>query len=337
MNCKIIYSENDYSFIKIEEFVKQHESTHFLQSTQLFRFYTMVDCHTPFYVVSEDEFSGLNGVLLGVIVKNQGFFGLKDYFSQRCIIEGGPLVNNTNPNIVSEILYTLDSYISKKVIYSEFRNSFSLEKLRPVFLKYSWKYSEHLNFIVNINSIKEGTNKVSKSKRTQINKSIKSGASIELARYEKDVLDFYQILDRLYRIKVKKPLPGFDFFRRLFYMESYFKYFLVKFEGEVIGGILCPIYEGTIFEWYVCGEDGRFKNIYPSVLATWAPIDFAIKNDLKYFDFLGAGRPNEDYGVREFKSKFGGELVQYGRFEKIHKPILFKVAKFGINILQKLG
>jgi len=82
--------------------------------------------------------------------------------------------------------------------------------------------------------------------------------------------------------------------------------------------------------------DGEIKDIYPSVLATWAPIQYAANKGLKYFDFMGAGKPDEEYGVREFKSKFGGELVEFGRFERIHKPFLFKFGKFGLKVWQKL-
>ena len=337
LNLKIVDREDQYSFSKIEEFGLQHEGANFLQSVKLFKFYETIELHTPFYVISEDDKGELKGILLGVIVKNKGFFGLKEYFSSRCIIEGGPLVIDNDADIISEMLITLDSYIKDKVIYSEFRNFFSFEKLKTVFSKNSWEYNEHLNFIVDINEMKEGKRKISRSKKTQINKSIKNGASIEIAQKEEDVLAFYKILDELYRTKVKKPLPDFDFFKRLFEMDSLFKYFLIKNNDQVIGGILCPIYKDTISEWYICGEDGKHKNIYPSVLATWAPIDYAMNNELSFFDFLGAGKPDEDYGVRDFKSKFGGDLVENGRFEKIHKPMHFKIAKFGLNILQKIS
>jgi len=93
---------------------------------------------------------------------------------------------------------------------------------------------------------------------------------------------------------------------------------------------MCPIYQKTIYEWYLAGIDGVFKNIYPSVLATWAPIEYAAKNGLKYFDFMGAGKPDDDYGVRQFKSKFGGMEVEYGRYLFINKPLLYNVGKFGL-------
>jgi len=82
--------------------------------------------------------------------------------------------------------------------------------------------------------------------------------------------------------------------------------------------------------------DLQYKDLFPSVLATWAPIQYACQNGLKYFDFMGAGRPDTDYGVREFKSKFGGKQVSYGRYLRINKPMLYQIGKSGIHLLKKL-
>jgi lipid II:glycine glycyltransferase (peptidoglycan interpeptide bridge formation enzyme) len=115
------------------------------------------------------------------------------------------------------------------------------------------------------------------------------------------------------------------------------KYFLIKYNNDIIGGIMCPITAGkVIYEWYVVGLDSKYDGVYPSVLATWAPIDYALKNRLHYFDFMGAGKPEADYGVREFKAKFGGKMVNYGRFERINNRLLYQFGKFGIGLLKKL-
>ena len=41
---------------------------------------------------------------------------------------------------------------------------------------------------------------------------------------------------------------------------------------------------------------------------------------LRNLIFGGAGKPDKPYGVRDYKLKFGGQLVNWGRFEKVHKP-----------------
>jgi lipid II:glycine glycyltransferase (peptidoglycan interpeptide bridge formation enzyme) len=109
---------------------------------------------------------------------------------------------------------------------------------------------------------------------------------------------------------------------------------LVKYEDKIIGGILSPVTPGkTIYEWYVCGLDHEYKTLYPSVLATWSAIEYAVKNGLPYFDFMGVGIPERDYGVRDFKMRFGGERVNYGRFARVNNKWLYLAAEAGYNFM----
>jgi lipid II:glycine glycyltransferase (peptidoglycan interpeptide bridge formation enzyme) len=102
-----------------------------------------------------------------------------------------------------------------------------------------------------------------------------------------------------------------------------------------VGGNLCvELPNKILYEWFVCGEDRKYKNIFPSTLATWAAIEYASKNNFAYFDMMGAGKPDESYGVREFKSKFGGELVEHGRFLSVLNPYLFSLGKFAVKIIK---
>ncbi|NCA85222.1 MAG: peptidoglycan bridge formation glycyltransferase FemA/FemB family protein, partial [Clostridia bacterium] len=77
----------------------------------------------------------------------------------------------------------------------------------------------------------------------------------------------------------------------------------------------------------------RSRHIYPSVLATWAAIDYAIKTGYRQFDFMGVGKPNVPYGVRDFKMRFGGTVVNYGRYIRINNKFIYMLAEFGYNIL----
>jgi len=95
--------------------------------------------------------------------------------------------------------------------------------------------------------------------------------------------------------------------------------------------------DSTLYEWFVCGDESVMKDIYPSVVATWAGIEYAAKNNIPRFDFMGAGKPDKNYGVREFKSKFGGELVEDGRFLYICNTLLFSIGRIIIENRFKLN
>jgi len=101
---------------------------------------------------------------------------------------------------------------------------------------------------------------------------------------------------------------------------------------------MCPILAGrVVYEFYVCGLDDEYSEMYPSVMATWSAMEYAVKNSIPLFDFMGAGKPDEHYGVRDFKARFGGEPVEFGRFLKIRKPLLYQIGKRGLKIMKITG
>jgi len=51
---------------------------------------------------------------------------------------------------------------------------------------------------------------------------------------------------------------------------------------------------------------------------------------------MGVGVPGKDYGVREFKSKFGGEMVNFGRFGRVNNKFLYAITEMGFNFLALL-
>ena len=63
----------------------------------------------------------------------------------------------------------------------------------------------------------------------------------------------------------------------------------------------------------------------------WNVILWSKENNYKVFDFGGAGKPKIPYGVRDYKLKFGGELVNYGRYEKEHKKILMLLGRLAFK------
>jgi lipid II:glycine glycyltransferase (peptidoglycan interpeptide bridge formation enzyme) len=176
---------------------------------------------------------------------------------------------------------------------------------------------------------------MSEQRQRQVKKALKNGVVIAEPQSEQEVCDWYQILRQLYRQKVRTPLWSEAFFLQ-FYRNGVGKYLLVKYNGKVIGGMMCPILQGkAVYEWYVCGLDEDYRELYPSVVATHTAIEYAKQNAIPLFDFMGAGEPDIPYGVRDFKMEFGGELVEYGRFLCVRKPLLYAIGKLGVEWLKK--
>lgn len=287
----------------------------------------------PFaYGVAEDGV--LKGVVVGFVTVEQSRW--RQFFTRRAIINGGPLLaEDISTEALRLLLQRLWEEVSKEAIYIEMRNFNDYSRWKDSFEACGFAYQPHLNFHLDCSEESVIQRNMHESRRRQVRKGLASGALIEEAKTEADVKDFYRILERLYRRKVKTPLFGLELFLA-FFRQAWGKYLLVKYEGKVIGGMMCPILEGrAIYEWYVCGLDEPYREQHPSVLATYAAMQYAAEHGLPRFDFMGAGKPGEDYGVRAFKAQMGGKMVEHGRFLLIAKPLLYRIGVLGVAWLRR--
>jgi len=302
------------------------------QSNSFYTFFNSIDSFSAdVFAVAEGDV--LTSLLVVTIQKEKG---LKGFFSRRGIIYGGPLVTKERTDSLEFLLRSVINFYSNKLIYLEIRNYFDYSLLNDSIMASWFEFIPWLNFHLDISSPEQMLKNMSSSRARQIKKVIKSGVKLQQAQNETDVNSFYEILEDLYANKIKKPLFPKQFFID-FYRQNIGKYLLVYFEEKVIGGIMCPLIESkAIYEFYVCGLDSDYKEQYPSVMATWAAMEYAALNHIPIFDFMGAGSPSEEYGVREFKSRFGGRQVEHGRYLKIINPVLYKIGILGLKIMLKI-
>lgn len=320
------------------KFLHAHPNGNFFQSAGFFEFIEGVPGYKPFLLVATSEGGNIAGSLLGVFQTNGA--GVKSWLSRRLIVWGGPLVAAASPAQVQAVtrglLAELKKHASSRSIYVEFRNFFDTADLKKTFEQSGFEYKAHLNYLVKTDEEAAVKKRMSSSRIRQIKSSLKMGAEIAEARSEDDIVAFYKILHTLYKEKVKKPLSSLDLFLK-FWRSGIGKFFVVLYEGRVVGGIMCPVFDNkVIYEWYICGEDGLAQGLHPSVLATWAPIEYGYRNGFDHFDFLGAGKPDQDYGVREFKARFGGDEVNFGRYEMVVNKPLYEVGKLGLKVYQSI-
>ncbi len=155
-----------------------------------------------------------------------------------------------------------------------------------------------------------------------------------------------------YQTKVKKPLPAKAFFFALHHLSEsenkqekgskhnnghqIARFFMVEHNDKIIGGSVCVLKPNhSIHEWYACSLDKEYKKhrIYPSVLSTWAAMEYAASHNIPAFDFMGMGRPDVPYGVRNFKKEFGGKWLNPGRYHRVNHRTLFTLAEIGYNVV----
>lgn len=328
MNLKI----NDIKTSLWHDILEKSSYSSPFQTPDFYNFFRSLDnCSADVFAIEKD-----NELISLVVVTLQKEEGIKGYFSRRGIIYGGPLFNDHYIESLQLLLKSVIKYYFRRLIYLEIRNYFDYSSVNNIFRDSGFKFVPWINFNLEITSPELMLRNMSNSRARQIKKAIKTGVNWKEAQSEDEVKIFYEILKNLYKNKIKKPLFSFQFFLE-FFRQKIGKYLLIYYNDKIIGGIMCPIIHGkAIYEFYVCGLDSEYKEQYPSVMATWAAMEYAYFHNIPLFDFMGAGSPTENYGVRDFKSRFGGKYVEHGRYLKIINPLLYKVGIVGLKILSKV-
>ena len=273
-----------------------------------------------------------------VVVTLQKESGIKGYFSRRGIVYGGPLVANSQRESLEFLLKSIVNHYKNKLIYIEIRKFFDYSQYVGKSFRNYWQYLPYLNFRLDLkgkelNEIKRG---MKYNRRREIRLSLERNAIYKQCETEEELFDLYKILYDLYKTRVKLPLFDYSFFKALWRSEIG-KVFIVLHNNRIIGGSFCVYLKNhSIYTMYYCGMRDYDKKIFPTHLSILAAIEYGIKNDLKYLDFMGAGLKGEEYGVRKYKQEFGGDLNEYGRYRKVLKPLLFKVGETGLKILSKI-
>lgn len=289
--------------------------------------------------------SQLRAVCVGYVTKEKSKF--KQYFTRRAIIVGGPvLADDATDGEVAALMSAVRMELKSKAIYVECRNFNAYSRWKEAFVSAGFEYVPHLNFHVDTSSVEVVEANLGKSRKRDIKTTIREGVSIvpidnvscmtyDVSEGERMVHEYYLILKNLYETKVKTPLFPESFFQMLAKHPDG-RMLLTVLNGKVIGGTACvELANKCVYEWFACGEDGVYPHVFPSCYATYVGIRYAAEHGCPRFDMMGAGKPDEAYGVRDFKAKFGGVEVEHGRYLAITKPLLYKLGVFGVKILKK--
>ena len=317
------------------ELVKQSPMATWFQTREAYMFFDDLSFFEAFAIAVESD-GQLKGLTVGYIQKDGG--KIKQYFSRRAIVVGGPLLSDEITD--EELAFLLSSLIKRlqrKAIFIETRNFNDYTRWRSIFEQSGFGYEPHYDVQVDTTSIELVNSKLDRNRKRNIKKALDNGVVIDENPSADDLRRLYTMLEELYTTKVKTPLFPFEFFEKLNKISSA-RFFVAKnAEGQLLGGLVCVALEHrAVYAWLACGDDYNYKSLSPSVMVNYAGVSYAAREGMPRFDFMGAGKPDDGgYGVRDFKLKFGGELVEYGRYVHVCNRLLFGIGKMAVKVLKK--
>jgi len=323
-----------------KDFVDHHPRGNIFHTPEMFQVFARAKGHRPALWATVD--SGSRPLALLLPVQITLLDGLLRSLTTRAVAYGSVLCAHgpEGQEALAMLLRAYNREMQGSLLFSELRNLSDLGDLQPVVKECGFAYEEHLNFLIRLDQPEEALwSQISKSGQQRVRAARKKGILVEeVTGQHQQVALAYRVLRQVYR-RVRVPLASPTLFEAAYDIlarRGMFKVFLARLEDRCIGARFLLMYKGRIIDWYA-GADRDFSAYSPNELLVWHTLQWGRKHGFHLFDFGGAGKPDEAYGPREFKAKFGGRLVNYGRNVCGHAPVKLRLSRAGYQLMRKFS
>lgn len=314
-----------------ETFVLSQSKGSVFQTPSMYRCYLKTEGHSPLVLGAFDG-SDLVGVLMSDVMYERGF--LKKKFTTRSVIMGGPVIKGDSPLILDALLSYYQANFTKQVVYSQIRNQFDQLANNDVFQKYGFRFEPHLNFIITLDSEDKVWDRIGKGRKKQIKKAVKNGLTVRTFLPneipESLLSECYSVIDVNYH-RIGLPVADKELFASARQEQILVLFVVYDKDEHIIGCRMALGYNKCLYGWYA-GSREQYYHLFPNDLLIWETLKWGVNNGYAFFDYGGAGNPNQPYGVREFKAQAGGILVDYGRYQCVHNQMKYFLGKIALRM-----
>jgi lipid II:glycine glycyltransferase (peptidoglycan interpeptide bridge formation enzyme) len=261
-------------------------------------------------------------------------------WTSRAVVYGGVLADDA-PSGADATRALLDTYKASgggAALFTEVRHQCDVSALAPVLRSVGFSHEGHLNYLISLRRREADLwQSLTRSAKQRIKSAEKKGVVVDEATDRADCDAAYDLLESVYR-RVRVPLASRELFAaamQLLHPRGMFRIVTARVDGRMIGARFLLVHRGRIIDWYA-GSDRAYASWSPNEVLVWHVLRWGVEHGFEVFDFGGAGRPDEPYGPREFKAKFGGELVDFGRDVMVHAPGRLRASRMGYAAARRL-
>lgn len=334
MSIKIVRNlpENEW-----RSFVEEHPAGNIFHTPEMFQVFSMTKGYYPqLWAAVRNE--KILAILLPVQVTLMN--GPLKYFTTRSIAYGSILSvsNSEGKEALVKLLRTYSKEVGRTPLFTQLRNLSDLGIFQEILRKHGFAYEDYLNYLINIAlSPEEIMQNIGRRTRKHIRRELKKKkVSIEPIGRRNQIEVCYALMKKSYGA-ANVPLADSTLFESAYDVlepKGLIRFTIASVDESPVAVSVDLLYKKTMYGWYG-GLDRSYNSYLPNELLTWYLLKWGSTNGFHTYDFGGAGRPDEKYGVRDFKAKFGGELVFFGRNFCIHRPLLLEVSNLGYKIFRR--
>jgi len=332
-NLQVVHDPEALNESEWSRFVQENDYGNIFQTPGMYKVYLNTERYEPIFTALLDTNVNIMALILGVKISERG--RIAGIFSNRIVVYGGPLVSKQGDRaeLIEKILRAHNVEAKKKAIFTEIRNLSVRPVLRSVGESINYIYEDHLNIHIDLSvGVEKLRDGLHKNRRRGLKKAIKSGLGDFVIKTD-DLDDLYSIVQHTYE-RIRIPMPPKSLFESIIEIlqeQGHARVVGVKFEDTLVGVGVYLTFNDVIYLWY--NTDNRdYSNHGVGEYVLWSAIEWAEGKGFRVFDFGGAGRREQKYGVRDFKLTMGGHLVDLGRLIYIHSRPKAMITKIGYKV-----
>ena len=276
-------------------------------------------------------------VAMLVTTRIETISGIASNLTSRSVWHAEPIFDDTDLGMagLEAIVQQHDKISARRALFAEIRPMLSDSGERAILQANGYEFKDYLNYVVDTTAdVDTLMSRVGKSGRKKIRQSLKRGVEVRIDNTHEGIDRMYPFLVESYG-RSQVPLADVKLFHAALdhFGDEIVQVRLASYQGNDVAAGISLVFKQRFLAWY--GGSLRQKGIVPFDCLTWDEIRWCSENGMHWYDFGGAGWPDEEYGPREFKAKFGGTLTHFGRYRKAFSPLKTKAATACFRLLRR--
>jgi len=319
-------------------FLDAQRDVSIFHTPEMHRVWAAAPCHRPTLWVARLS-SGAIGAMLPVVDVSVVDGPLRSW-TTRTVAYGGVVCDTSSPEGSAALRALLARYrtMSAPAMFTELRHVVDVGAIAPDLRAAGFVHERHLNYLIHLDRPRaELWSALSRTARQRVRSAERKGVRVVDAANDAEVDAAYALLDAVYRSAHVPLAPRglFDAAMQTLHPIGSLRVVVAMVDDQVIAARFLLCHRDRVLDWYA-GSDRRYANYSGNELLVWNTLCWAQDQGYTLFDFGGAGKPDEPYGPREFKAKFGGDLVDHGRDVLVHRPARLAVTRTGYAVTRKV-
>jgi serine/alanine adding enzyme len=271
--------------------------------------------------------------------------GLTRALTARAVAYGGATCtgDEAGRRALAELLTSYRRHAAQ-VLFTEVRHIADTLHVRAGLRAAGFVHEHHLNYLIRLDRPEADLwAALSRSARQRVRSGERKGVVVapvgvtRNASTAPEADEAYRLLEQVYQ-RARVPLADrslFDAAVAVLGPRAMCRLVTARLGDRMIGARFVLVHKGRIIDWYA-GSDRSFAAYSPNEVLVWHVLRWGREQGFDVFDFAGAGRPDQHYGPREFKAKFGGELVDFGRDVLVHTPLRLRISRAGYSVSRRM-